>query len=116
MDLIIHYLKDGSLPNDNGEAQQIRAHVSQHWLFPYHKLYRRSYSCLYIRCVHPKKVKGVLFELHEGNCESDTSSWSIAHRVRSQSYWWPYMQKGTLAYTKKCDKCQTLLDYPSANN
>lgn len=45
------------------------------------KLYMRSFSGPYLRCVHPKKVQDVLFELHEGSCGSHTDGRSLAHRV-----------------------------------
>ena len=48
----------------------------------------------------------MLFKLYEGSCGSHTGDKSLAHRVRSQSYWWPYMQKDDVEYVKKCDKCQ----------
>ena len=60
----------------------------------------------YLKCVHPKKVQEVLFELHEGSCGSHTGGRSLAHRIRNQSYRWPYMQKDALVDTKKCDECQ----------
>lgn len=41
MDLIIHYCKDGSLPDDNDEAHRIKAQASRYWLSPDQKLYRR---------------------------------------------------------------------------
>lgn len=53
-----------------------------------------------------RKVQDVLFELHEGSCGSHVGDRSLAHRARSQNYWWPYMQKDALAYTSKYDKCQ----------
>lgn len=32
MDPIIHCLKDGSLPDDNSEAHQIKAQANRYWL------------------------------------------------------------------------------------
>lgn len=56
MDPIIHYLKDGSLPNDSGEANRIRVQASRYWLSPDQKLYIKSFSGPYFRGVHPKKM------------------------------------------------------------
>lgn len=96
---IIYYLR-------NGYAHKIRAQASRYWLSPNQKLYKRSFLGLYLRCIHPKKVQDILYELHEGSCGNHIGGQSLAHRARRQSYQWPYMQKDTLAYTKKCDKCQ----------
>lgn len=56
MDLIIHYLKDVLLPNDNREAHIIKAQAVRYWLSLDQKLYRKSFSGSYLRCVHPRKV------------------------------------------------------------
>lgn len=36
-----------------------------------------DFSGPYLRCVHPKKVQGILFELHEGRCGSHTGGRSL---------------------------------------
>ena len=77
MDQIIHYLKDGRLLEDMSEAHRIKTQASRYWLSPNQKLYRRSYSGPYLRCVHLKKVQSILFELHEDNCGSHTRGRSL---------------------------------------
>lgn len=70
MDPIICYLKDGSLPDDSAKVYKVKAQASRYWLSLDDKLFRRSFSRPYLRCVHPKKVQEVLHELHEGSCGS----------------------------------------------
>ena len=53
MDPIVRYLKDGTLPKDSGEAYQVKVQVSCYWLSPNRRLFRRSFSGPYLRCVHP---------------------------------------------------------------
>jgi hypothetical protein len=69
-------------------------------------LYRRSYTGPYLHCIHPKTVQDILWEIHEGVCGGYTRGRCLAHRAIGQGYWWPYMQKDTTQYVKKCDKCQ----------
>ena len=51
-------------------------------------------------------TESLLEELHEGICESHTGDRSLAHRVITQGYWWPNMQREAQEYVKKCDQCQ----------
>ena len=76
------------------------------WLSKDSKLYKRSFSGPYLLCVHPEIVEDLLYEIHEGICESHTGGRSLAHRALAQGYWWPYMQRDAVTYVKKCDKCQ----------
>ena len=105
MDPIVAYLRHESLPSDSKQAHKIKIQSARYWISPDGKLYRRSFSGGYLQCIHPSKVEDFLYELHEGSCGSHTGGKSLAHRARSQGYWWPYMQKDALIYAQKCEKC-----------
>lgn len=83
MDPIISYLRDGLFPVDNGESHRIKAHVARYWLSLDQKLYRRSFSSLYLRCVHIRKVQYVLFVLHEGSCGSHVGGRSLVNKAKN---------------------------------
>ena len=70
MDPIVTFLKDDILPEGKSEAEKIRRNATRFWLSEDHKLYRRSYSRLYLLCVHLEASKLLLEELHEGICGS----------------------------------------------
>ena len=106
MDSIIQYLKEDMLPEEKIEADKIRRNATSYWLSKDHKLYKRSFSGPYLLCVHPEQTESLLEEMHEGICGSHTGGRSLAHRVITQGYWWPNMQKEALEYVKKCDQCQ----------
>lgn len=76
------------------------------WLFEEQKLYKRSFSGLYLLCFHPEVVEPLLEELHEGICDSRTRGRLLSHRALTQGYWWPSMQKEAQDYVKKCNQCQ----------
>ena len=105
-DPLVTFLKDGILPEDNIEAEEVRRKVPSFWLSEDQKLYERLYSGPYLLCVHPKAVDMLLEELHEGICSSHTGGRSLAHKTLMQGYWWPSMQKSSQDYVKKCDQCQ----------
>ena len=62
MDSLVSFLRDGILPEDKGEAEKIRRKALQYWLFEEQKLYKCSYSGLYLLCVHPEIVEPLLEE------------------------------------------------------
>ena len=106
MDPIISFLKDDILLDKKSEAMKVRRKAPGFWLSKYQKLYKRSFSEPYLLCIHPEATKLLLEELHEGICGSHTKGRSLAHRVITQGYWWPKMQKEAQEYVRKCDQCQ----------
>ena len=66
MDPIINFLAKDRLPADTKEADRVCRMVARYWLLVDHKLYQRSFGGLYLKCLHPSKVEGLLTELHEG--------------------------------------------------
>ena len=72
MDPIVAFLKVDIMPEAKSEAEKIRRKATRFWLSQDHKLYRRSYSGLYLLCVHPEASELLLEELHERICDSHT--------------------------------------------
>ena len=66
MDPLIAYLDRDELPEDKVEARRIKHKALKYWLSPSKELYRKSFTGLYLYCVHPDKVQQLLFEIHEG--------------------------------------------------
>ena len=81
MDPIVSFLKDDTLLEEKSETEKIRRKAPQFWLSEDHKLYKRSYSRLYLLCIHPEASKLLLEELHEGICGSHTGGRSLSHRA-----------------------------------
>ena len=69
-------------------------------------MYKHFFSGLYLLCIHPEVVELLLKDLHEGIYESHTGGKFLSHRVLTQGYWWPNMQREAQEYVKKCDQCQ----------
>ena len=91
MDSIIQFLREDTLPEEKIEADKVRKKATRFWLSKNQKLYKRSFSRLYLLCVHPEMTESLLEELHEGICGSNTGGRSLAHRAITQGYWWPNM-------------------------
>ena len=106
MDPIVLFLREDILPEDKSEVDKIRRKAPRFWLFEDQKLYKRSFSGPYLLCIYPEVSELLLEELHKGICGSHIRGRSLSHRVITQGYWWPNMQKETQEYVKKCDQCQ----------
>ena len=103
MDSIIRFLKEDILPEEKIEADKIQRKATSYWLSEDHKLYKRSFSGPYLLYVCPELTESLLEELHEGIYGNHTGGRSLAHRVITQDYWWPNIQRKALKYVKKCD-------------
>ena len=86
MDPIVTFLKDDILPEEKSEAEKIRRNATRFWLSEDHKLYKRSYSGLYLLCVHLEASEPLLKELHEGIYGNHIEGRSLSHRALTQGY------------------------------
>ena len=57
IDPIVLFLKNDVLPESKSEADKIQSKTPWFWLSENQKLYKRSFSGLYLLCVHPEAVK-----------------------------------------------------------
>ena len=93
MDPIILFLREDVLSEDKSKVNKVRRKAPRFWLSEDQKLYKRSFFGPYLLCIHPEALELLLEELHEGICGSHTGGKSLSHRVITQGYWWPNMQK-----------------------
>ena len=52
MDPLVSFLRNGSLPEDNGEVEKFQRKAPRYWLSKEQKLYKHSYSGPYLLCIH----------------------------------------------------------------
>ncbi|XP_060972398.1 uncharacterized protein LOC133038310 [Cannabis sativa] len=97
---IIEYLEKDVLPEDKNEARRVKAQAARFSIIR-GKLYKRSYSGPYLRCVNPAEAKYILAELHEGECGNHSGGRSLAHRALTQGYYWPSMRADSSEYTRR---------------
>ena len=84
---IVLFLKEDILPEEKSKANKVRRKAPRLWLFENQKLYKRSFSRLYLLCIHPEASKLLLEELHEGIRERHTRGRSLSNRALTQGYW-----------------------------
>ena len=66
---IIKYLESDVLPEDRNESRRIKKQSARYCLSK-RKLFRRSFSGPYLRCLTPREATRILEELHDGECGS----------------------------------------------
>ena len=69
-------------------------------------LYKRGFSCPYLRWLSPEEVDYIMREVHEGICGNHSEAQSLVYKLIRTGYYWPTMQKDAQTYVKACDKCQ----------
>ncbi|XP_057803713.1 uncharacterized protein LOC131019046 [Salvia miltiorrhiza] len=102
---IMEYLERDILPDDWNDAHRIKAQAARFCIIR-GKLYKRSFTGPYLKCINPAEARYVLSELHEGECGNHSGGRSLAHRALTNGYYWPTMKADATDYAKKCDKCQ----------
>ena len=88
MTLIVLYLKQGQLPEDNAEARKIQIKVACFIIID-DELYRQGYSLPYLRCANSEEANYVLREINKGVYENHTEGRSLAGKVLRAGYYWP---------------------------
>ncbi|KAL0650036.1 hypothetical protein Bca4012_092727 [Brassica carinata] len=102
---LVRYLENDVLPEDRKEARKIKKQAARYYIFK-EKLYRRSFSGLYLRCVTPREAARILVELHERDCGSHSSGRSLVLWGRRAGYYWPTMAADANRQAKHCDQRQ----------
>ena len=66
---IVSFLKNGTLPENKEAARKLKVQVAR-FILRKDVLYKRGFSCLFLRCLSPEEVNYVMKEVHEGICEN----------------------------------------------
>ena len=102
---IASYLKDGILPDEKEAARKLKVQAARFVLIK-DVLYKRGFSCPYLRCLGNEETDYVMKGVHEGICRNHSESRSLVHKLVRAGYYWPTIQVDAEGYVKACDKCQ----------
>ena len=105
MEPIFNYLQVDILPDDKSEARKIKAKVVKFYII-YGKLYKKSFTWPYLRCVTPREAYNVLKSLHYEECENHSGARSLSNRAITVGYYWLTIRTNSKNHVKSCDKCQ----------
>jgi len=105
MEPIFNYLQADVLPDDRSEARRIKAKAVKFCII-YGKLYKKSFTGPYLKCVTPREAYDVLKILHYEECGNHYGARSLSNRAITVGYYWPTMRTDSQNHVKSCDKCQ----------
>ncbi|KAK0597366.1 hypothetical protein LWI29_024562 [Acer saccharum] len=105
MEPIYNYLQADILPQDRSEVRKIKAKAAKFCIL-YCKLYKKSFTGPYLRCVTPREAYNVLKSLHYEECGNHYGACSLSNRAITAGYYWPTMRTNSQNHVKSCDKCQ----------
>ena len=77
---IASYLKDGVLPDEKEAARKLKVRVARFILIK-DVLYKRGFSCPYLRCLGNNEADYIMREVHEGVCGNHSGSRSLIHKL-----------------------------------
>ena len=87
---LVSYLKNGVLPDEKEAVRKLKVQAAR-FVKIKDVLYKRSFSCPYLRCLGSKEVDYVMREVHEGICGNHSGSRSLVHKLVRARYYWPTM-------------------------
>ena len=98
-------MKDSVLLDEKEAARKLKVWAARFILIK-DVLYKRGFSCPYLRCLGNEEADYVMREVHEGICGNHSGSRSLVHKLMRTGYYWPTMQADAEAYVKAYNKCQ----------
>ncbi|RDX72937.1 hypothetical protein CR513_47519, partial [Mucuna pruriens] len=96
-----------------GEVQRIKRKVTKYFLIA-GQLYRRGFSYPLLRCLGEAEVERAVKEIHEGACGRHIGGRALANKIARVGFYWSTIKKDSLAFVKKCDKCQCYSNWHQA--
>ncbi|XP_021862633.1 uncharacterized protein [Spinacia oleracea] len=104
-DNIQTYIQTGALPADLAEAKMTKMDAVW-YIILWGRLYKKSFSLPFLRCLTAFESARLIEEMHEGTCGNHAGGKPLAIICQRQGYYWPTMLEDCRAYVKKCEKCQ----------
>jgi len=77
---LVSYLRNGMLLDRNDAARKLKVQASRFVLIK-DVLYKRGFSCPYLRCLGPEEVDYIMREVHEGICGNHSRAQANSSRI-----------------------------------
>ena len=78
------------LPNGKEAARKLKVQAARFVLIK-DVLYKRGFSCSYLRCLGPEEADYVIREVHERIYGNHSGLRSLVHKLIRARYYWPTM-------------------------
>ena len=82
------YLKNGTLPGDDAEAERIARQAMNYCVYD-DDLHRKRPNGIALRCVSTEEGRELLADIHAGECGHHSSSRTLAGKAFCSGFYWP---------------------------
>ncbi|XP_022040367.1 uncharacterized protein LOC110942913 [Helianthus annuus] len=117
MSPILDYLRDGTLPEEKGQARKLKLKALQYQIHN-GKLYRKTFLGPPLKCLTPEEASYVIREIHWGICGIHSGPRMVVAKALNAGYFWPGMHQSTVSELQSCEDCQrhAPVSYRAKNN
>ena len=83
-------MKNGTLPDGKKAIRKLKVQAARFILIK-DVLYKRGFSCPYLRCLGLGEADYVMREVHKGICRNHSGARSLVNKLIRTGYYWPTM-------------------------
>ncbi|XP_072062233.1 uncharacterized protein [Arachis hypogaea] len=105
IDLIIDFLENGKLPDNDKTAKALRREAAKYTIIQ-GQIFKKGLSQPLLKCLRPDQTDYVLSEVHEGCYGHHIGGKALARKLVRAGYYWPSMMSDSKEFVKKCRRCQ----------
>jgi len=78
------------LPDGKDAVRKLKVQAS-HFVLIKEVLYKKGFSCPYLRCLGLEEANYVMREVHKGICGNHSGARSLVNKLIRTGYYWPTM-------------------------
>jgi hypothetical protein len=104
----LEYLVTKKLPEDEAQWRQIERRAKGYTIID-DKLYKRSTSRVFMRCISQVDGIEILREIHEGECGHHAATRSLVAKAFLHGFYWPTAKADADQIVELCQGCQMYL-------
>ena len=99
------YLTEGILSQKHSERYKLKRLATRYFLHNV-VLFKKGYDGDPLRCLGPEEAKGMIKEVHLGECGEQQGKKKLHKCLQQMDYYWPTMKKDMAEFVKKYRSCQ----------
>ena len=105
---LVFYLKDNTLLNSKKTARKLKVQAARFVLIK-DILYKKGFSCSFLRYLSPEEADYILREVHEGICRKHLGLQTLVHKLIRTGYYWPTCRR-IPKHMSKVQLCHQIID------
>ena len=99
------YLMQGTLPEKEEEAERVARQATAYCIQD-GELYRKRPNDVSLCYISREQGKELLADIHGGDCEHHSSSWTLVGKAFRNGFYWPTALNDAIELVMACEACQ----------